>query len=97
MLCSLFHDALQRIIAGDGKTVVVIAHRLSTVRSADVIFVVDEGEIAERGNHESLMTRKDGIYRKLVDGQLKIQATPQAFPYVCPMAHVKECRSSART
>jgi ABC-type multidrug transport system fused ATPase/permease subunit len=43
---------------------IVISHRFSTVRMADQIVVLDQGHIAERGNHESLM-REDGIYSKL--------------------------------
>ena len=50
------------------KTSIVIAHRLSTVRHADEIIVMQHGEIAERGNHEELMA-KGGIYRRLVDLQ----------------------------
>jgi len=68
---ALVQQALERVIAMSGKTVIVIAHRLSTVRRANNIFVVKEGEIAETGNHDSLMKREDGIYKKLVEGQLR--------------------------
>jgi len=51
-----------------GKTCFVIAHRLSTIRSADHILVLDGGQIAEQGNHESLM-EKNGIYRRLYESQ----------------------------
>ena len=47
-----------------GRTVFVIAHRLSTVKNADRIFVLDEGKIVESGNHATLM-KKDGLYAKL--------------------------------
>jgi len=50
------------------RTVFIIAHRLSTVRSADRIFVVDRGRIAEIGTHDELL-EKNGIYRKLYDLQ----------------------------
>ena len=50
------------------KTILMIAHRLKTVRSADQIIVVDKGKIAEQGTHTSLM-RKDGIYRRFVDAR----------------------------
>lgn len=52
------------------KTVVMIAHRLKTVRHADQIIVLDQGRIAQRGTHEELM-RQDGIYRRFVMGREK--------------------------
>ncbi len=48
-----------------GKTLLVIAHRLNTIRNADQIFVVAEGQIVQRGVHEALM-QEEGIYRKFV-------------------------------
>ncbi len=56
-----------------GRTVLVIAHRLSTVRNADRTYVVHEGQIAEVGRHDELMAR-DGIYRRLY--ALQIAPTP---------------------
>ena len=55
----------------EGRTSFVIAHRLSTIRNADVIMVMDHGEIIERGNHESLM-EKQGVYCQLYTGQLDL-------------------------
>lgn len=54
-----------------GKTVVVVAHRLSTVRNADQIVVLDQGRIAEIGNHETL-TATRGKYYELVKNQLEL-------------------------
>lgn len=52
------------------KTVIMIAHRLKTVREAQQIFVVDKGKIAQRGTHDELM-RQDGIYRRFISGREK--------------------------
>ena len=54
-----------------GKTVVIVAHRLSTVRNADMIIVLDNGKIAETGNHSDLIERK-GLYFQLVKNQLEL-------------------------
>jgi ATP-binding cassette subfamily B protein len=54
------------------KTVIVIAHRLSTVRNADQIVVIDEGIIEEQGTHESLVDQK-GVYYNLVKNQLALE------------------------
>ena len=50
------------------KTVIMIAHRLKTVRHADQILVVDKGQIVQRGTHEELMAQ-DGIYRRFISGR----------------------------
>lgn len=54
-----------------GKTVVVVAHRLSTVKNADQIVVLDKGEIIEKGTHE-VLTKKKGAYYTLVKNQLEL-------------------------
>jgi ATP-binding cassette subfamily B protein len=62
----LLQQATEKLTAG--RTSIIIAHRLSTIRHADQILVVDQGEIAERGNHQQLL-RKKGLYRKLYEMQ----------------------------
>lgn len=63
----LVQDAINNMM--QNRTSLVIAHRLSTVRHADEIIVLDKGAIAERGTHEQLMQIDSGIYRKLVSMQ----------------------------
>ena len=57
-------DALDRVMVN--RTTIVIAHRLSTIRDADVIAVVKNGVITEKGKHETLINIKDGAYASLV-------------------------------
>jgi ATP-binding cassette subfamily B protein len=64
----LVFEALDRLM--EGRTVVVIAHRLSTIQRADVILVVKDGEIVERGKHEELM-KVNGLYAELHNLQFK--------------------------
>ena len=63
-------EALDKLIALGGRTVIVVAHRLSTVKDADHIAVMDEGMVAEQGTHTELLA-KQGIYAKLVSRQLE--------------------------
>jgi ABC-type multidrug transport system fused ATPase/permease subunit len=56
-----------------GRTVFVIAHRLSTIKNADVIMVIDEGRIIERGSHDELMAKK-GKYYQLYTGNAIAEA-----------------------
>jgi subfamily B ATP-binding cassette protein MsbA len=62
-----------------GRTVLVIAHRLSTVRNADRIVVIHEGRIAEIGRHEALMAR-EGIYKRLYALQMHQDLAPVSLP-----------------
>ena len=55
----------------EGKTSFVIAHRLSTIKNADLILVMNEGNIVEQGNHEELM-KKNGFYAKLYNSQFEL-------------------------
>eukprot|EP00941_MAST-03F_sp_MAST-3F-sp1_P004606 g4606.t1 len=68
---AVVQEALDRIMKESKRTVLVIAHRLSTVKSADVIFVIKDGQVVEEGNHQSLMRQKNGVYCKLVQRQLE--------------------------
>jgi ATP-binding cassette subfamily B multidrug efflux pump len=63
---ALIQEALERLLRG--RTAIVIAHRLSTVRNADRIYVVDGGQIVEQGDHESLLAQ-GGLYRDLYERQ----------------------------
>jgi ABC-type multidrug transport system fused ATPase/permease subunit len=60
----LVHQALKRLMAG--RTTLMIAHRLSTVREADNIVVLDDGVVVEQGTHESLLAR-GGVYARLAN------------------------------
>jgi ABC-type multidrug transport system fused ATPase/permease subunit len=62
-------DAIDRLVAESKKTIILIAHRLSTVRKCNKIMVLERGKIAEIGDNKSLL-ELNGIYRKLVDKQL---------------------------
>jgi ATP-binding cassette subfamily B protein len=53
----------------EGRTAIVIAHRLSTVRALDRILVFDRGRIIEEGDHGTLIRRKNGVYRRLFERQ----------------------------
>ena len=64
--------ALERLMAG--RTTLLIAHRLSTVRKADVIYVIDRGRVVETGTHESL-TAQGGLYARLAKSQ-DLEAVP---------------------
>jgi len=65
-------EALEQVIAG--RTCLMIAHRLSTVRNADMILVVRDGRIVEQGNHAELL-RKEGYYHELYTRQYEDEAT----------------------
>ncbi len=53
-----------------GRTSFIIAHRLSTIKNADLILVMNEGDIVETGNHETLL-KKNGFYAKLYNSQFE--------------------------
>ncbi len=70
----LVFDALDKLM--EGKTSIVIAHRLATVRRADVIFVIDGGRVVEQGTHDELLTR-GGLYARLYELQFRGEEEPQ--------------------
>jgi subfamily B ATP-binding cassette protein MsbA len=59
----LVQDALSNLM--QNRTTFVIAHRLSTVRRADVIIALEKGRVAEIGTHDELVSRPNGVYAKL--------------------------------
>ena len=63
----LIQDALEKLM--DGRTTIMVAHRLSTIQHADCIMVMHKGRICERGTHRELL-EQDGIYRKLYELQI---------------------------
>ena len=67
--------ALDRVM--QGRTTLVIAHRLSTIEKADVIMVMDQGQIVERGSHKELLAL-NGYYARLHSMQFEEEQTPQA-------------------
>lgn len=63
----LIQQAMERLMVG--RTTLVIAHRLSTVRALDRLLVFDRGKIVEEGDHDALIRKSEGIYRRLFDRQ----------------------------
>mmetsp|Transcript_26179 Transcript_26179/g.34907 ORF Transcript_26179/g.34907 Transcript_26179/m.34907 type:complete len:87 (-) Transcript_26179:418-678(-) len=66
-------DAASRLEPSSSMTVVVVAHRLSTVRNADVICVVEKGRVIESGNHVDLLKNESGAYSNLIRRQMNAQ------------------------
>ncbi len=64
---ALIQEAMERLMVG--RTTLVIAHRLSTVRSLDRLLVFDKGRIVEEGDHDALVARENGLYRRLFERQ----------------------------
>jgi len=67
----LIQQALERLMRG--RTTIIIAHRLSTVRNADKIVVLDDKSIRESGTHQELIKNKDGLYRRLYSVQRNLE------------------------
>ena len=62
-------DAMDNLMKG--RTSFIIAHRLSTIKNADLILVINDGNIVEQGNHEELM-KKNGHYAELYNSQFEL-------------------------
>lgn len=78
----MVQEAIDKMICGDrsspdydnttsAMTVIIVAHRLSTVQNADIIFVVESGKIVESGSHNELMRNTDSSYANLIKRQIK--------------------------
>ncbi len=61
----IVQDALDKLM--DGRTSIIIAHRLSTIRDVDIIYVLENGQIIEKGNHDDLMSIPEGRYKSQVE------------------------------
>jgi subfamily B ATP-binding cassette protein MsbA len=66
----LIKEALRRLL--EGRTALIIAHRLSTIEHADVVVVLDDGRIVERGRHSELLKQPAGLYRRYAERQLSL-------------------------
>ena len=73
----IIKEALEKVLKD--RTSIVIAHRLSTVRNADLIVVIDQGEIVERGTHVELM-KKGGLYKQLYEIQFRYEPLEEPEP-----------------
>jgi ATP-binding cassette, subfamily B, bacterial len=63
----LIQQAMERLMLG--RTTLVVAHRLSTVRALDRLLVLDKGKVIEEGSHETLIRLENGLYRRLFERQ----------------------------
>lgn len=70
----LVQDALDGLM--EGRTTLIIAHRLATIRSVDRIYVIRDGEVAEQGTHDELARADEGIYANLVKLQFEVEPNP---------------------
>ena len=67
--CAKIQNAFAKMM--QGRTSFIVAHRLSTIREADIILVMKDGSIIEQGNHEELL-EKNGFYAKLYNSQFAL-------------------------
>lgn len=71
-------QALDKLINSGQQTVVVVAHRLSTIKDANEIICMQHGEVKERGTHAELVKIENGVYRNLVNRQLVSEEIAEA-------------------
>lgn len=90
-------EALDRVMVG--RTTIVVAHRLSTIRNADVIAVVQGGRIVETGNHEKLMSNPTSVYASLVQlqGASSLERLPSVGPSLGRQSSLSYSRELSRT
>ena len=72
---ALIQEAMDRLL--EGRTALAIAHRLSTLKNATKLVVLDKGKLVEIGTHEELMGKEDGIYARLVKIQTELAHPPE--------------------
>eukprot|EP00401_Gymnodinium_catenatum_P071701 CAMPEP_0117518808 /NCGR_PEP_ID=MMETSP0784-20121206/32325_1 /TAXON_ID=39447 /ORGANISM="" /LENGTH=1313 /DNA_ID=CAMNT_0005314745 /DNA_START=22 /DNA_END=3963 /DNA_ORIENTATION=+ len=65
----LVKQAIDKILAQRSRTTLMVAHRLSTIKDAGIIFVLEDGKLVEQGTHEELLRRDGGLYQQLVELQ----------------------------
>ncbi|KAI9111388.1 hypothetical protein K1719_017078 [Acacia pycnantha] len=90
-------EALDRVMVG--RTTVVVAHRLSTIRNADVIAVVQGGKIVETGSHDELIANPNSVFASLVQlqGAVSLQAHPSVGPSLGQLSSARYSRELSRT
>ncbi len=84
---SMIQDALYKMM--EGRTTIMVAHRLATIQHADNIIVLNKGELKEMGNHQELLAKK-GIYYELYEIALKQQVPKETQPQVQQEVYLKE-------
>eukprot|EP01134_Creolimax_fragrantissima_P004039 CFRG4039T1 len=75
----IVQQALDGLLTDNDRTCLVVAHRLSTIRNADVIACFKDGQVREQGTHDELMKNKGGVYRSLIELQIGSDFTEQQY------------------